>query len=187
MAGAVLLSTLLQDLPQTQVQGAVDVPVTGVHHDSRKIQPGHVFVAISGATFDGLDFVPQAIERGAAAVVIEKAPLSSPKPALSPVEGFLQVPLIIVPNARSALAHLAAAFHGHPSRRLKVVGVTGTDGKTTTCNLIHAVLTAAGHPAGMVSTVSALIGDEEIDTGFHDDARSARPAGLSTAHAGLGR
>lgn len=193
MTGNVLLSTLLQDFPITHIQGAVNVPVTGVHHDSRKIRPGNVFVAISGATFDGHDFIPEAIERGAVAVVAEgelrgtKGELKGTKGNLGDlreVQGrlrsleqglqvplssskFLLVPLVIVPNARSALAHLAAAFHGQPSRRLKVAGVTGTDGKTTTCSLIHGVLTAAGHRAGMVSTVSAWIGEKAVDTGFH--------------------
>ncbi|RME46629.1 MAG: UDP-N-acetylmuramoyl-L-alanyl-D-glutamate--2,6-diaminopimelate ligase [Chloroflexi bacterium] len=162
MTDPVLLSTLLQNLPEARVHGSADVLVTGVHHDSRKIQPGNVFVAISGANFDGRAFIPQAVEQGAAAVVMEVAFGETRESHSSP-----QIPVVIVPDARAALAHLAAAFYDYPARRLKVVGVTGTDGKTTTCNLIHSVLTAAGHHAGMVSTVSARIGEEEIDTGFH--------------------
>lgn len=165
-----LLSTLLKSLPDARVRGRADVPVTGVHHDSRKISPGNVFVAVRGATFDGSEFIPEAIERGAAAVVVEEG-LHGTGEELGGTQGnsgeLREIPLVVVDDARWALAHLAAAFFDHPSRRLKVVGVTGTDGKTTTCNLIHAVLTAAGHRTGMVSTVSARIGEEEIDMGFH--------------------
>lgn len=165
MTDTLLLSRLLQDLSAARAHGQVDLPVTGVHHDSRKIRPGNVFVAISGANFDGRDFIPQAVKRGAAAVVVEGE--QGERGATPSNLEELRVPCVVVADARVALAHLAAAFYRHPSRRLKVVGVTGTDGKTTTCNLIHSVLTAAGHRSGMVSTVSARIGDEEIDTGFH--------------------
>jgi UDP-N-acetylmuramoyl-L-alanyl-D-glutamate--2,6-diaminopimelate ligase len=77
------------------------------------------------------------------------------------------VAVVCVPDGRLALAQLAAAWHGYPSRRLNVIGVTGTDGKTTTCTLIHSVLEAAGHRSGIISTVGARIGGEELDTGFH--------------------
>lgn len=192
-SGTAPLAALLENFPYAyDVRGPIDVRVTGVHHDSRKIQPGDVFVALSGENFDGRDFIPQALERGAVAVVVEGEPKGI-KRELKGIKGnlgelrdqecmgdleqwpqvplrsskFPFVPVIVVPNVRSALAHLAAAFHGHPSQQLKVIGVTGTDGKTTTCNLIHGVLTAAGHRTGLVSTVSARIGEEEIDTGFH--------------------
>ncbi|MDP3046313.1 MAG: UDP-N-acetylmuramoyl-L-alanyl-D-glutamate--2,6-diaminopimelate ligase, partial [Chloroflexota bacterium] len=99
-----------------------------------------------------------AVERGAVAVVGEAAPGVLPGPLTTYVQ---------VTDGRLALAHLAAAWHGYPSRRLKVIGVTGTDGKTTTSTLIQSILLAAGHPSGLVSTVSARIGDQELDTGFH--------------------
>ncbi|MBS1252189.1 MAG: UDP-N-acetylmuramoyl-L-alanyl-D-glutamate--2,6-diaminopimelate ligase [Anaerolineales bacterium] len=164
MGDTVHLATLLDDLRRVRdVRGSADVLITGVHHDSRQIEPGNVFVALKGETFDGRRFIPQAVEHGAVAVVFEGE--------LDSAEGNLgepkEVPFVLVPDAREALAHLAAAFHGYPSRQLKTIGVTGTDGKTTTCNLIHGLLTAAGHRVGLVSTVSARIGDEEIDTGFH--------------------
>jgi UDP-N-acetylmuramoyl-L-alanyl-D-glutamate--2,6-diaminopimelate ligase len=165
MTDTVLLSTLLRDLPLVRVQGPTRVPITGVHHDSRQIQAGSIFVAISGVTFDGRDFIPQALERGAAAVAVEEEPIHHSPFTIH--HSPLEIPVITVKNARAALAHLSAAFYSHPSRRLKMIGVTGTDGKTTTCNLIHGVLTAAGHRAGMVSTISARIGEAEVDTGFH--------------------
>jgi len=132
-----LLSSLLQNLPAADVRGPVNVTITGVHHDSRKIKPGNLFVAISGATFDGRDFIPQALERGAAAVVVE-GELRGTQGNSGELRGTrrnseeLRAPFVTVPDARSALAHLAAAFYRHPSRRLKVIGVTGPDGKTTT-------------------------------------------------------
>lgn len=153
-----LPDSLSADLSAAGVDVSTNPRVAGVHHDSRRIQPGDVFVAIGGANFDGRDFIPQAIERGAAAVVLEGKPRR------------LAVPAVVVSDARAALAHLAAVLYDHPSRHLKVIGVTGTDGKTTTCHLIHGLLTAAGQRAGMVSTVGARSSrdsDSEIDTGFH--------------------
>jgi UDP-N-acetylmuramoyl-L-alanyl-D-glutamate--2,6-diaminopimelate ligase len=95
------------------------------------------------------------VARGAVAVVAEKR-----------LRG-LRVPLVVVPEGREALAHLSAAWRGYPSRQLTVVGVTGTDGKTTTCNLIHSILTAAGRRAGLVTTVNAVIGERVMETGLH--------------------
>ena len=123
--------------------------------DSRQVQPGALFVAMSGGSVDGYKYVPDAISRGALAVVGER-----------PLEG-LTVPYIRVENARQSLAYLAAAFYGYPARKLTTIGVTGTDGKTTTSNLLYQILLAAGFKTGMISTVNAVIGDEVLDTGFH--------------------
>ena len=135
--------------------GAEDVPVSGVIDDNRKVQPGYVFVAYPGVAVDGHKFIPDAIRRGAVVVVCEKAQ-----------EG-LSVPQVIVPNGRQALAYLCAAWYGFPSRSLTLVGVTGTDGKTTTTNLIFNILKCAGLHVGMISTVNAVIGDKVLDTGLH--------------------
>ena len=132
-----------------------DLPITGISIDSRAVQPGHLFVAMQGASADGHDYIPKAIENGAVAVVGERE------------LGALPVPYIRLDNPRRALTWIAAAFYNWPGRKLTVVGVTGTDGKTTTTNLIYRVLLAAGIKAGMISTVNALIGDEVLDTGFH--------------------
>jgi UDP-N-acetylmuramoyl-L-alanyl-D-glutamate--2,6-diaminopimelate ligase len=131
------------------------VYITGLALDSRKVQPGNLFVALSGGSADGHDFIPQAIERGAAAVV-----------GTQPLEG-LPVPYFCVEDSRRALATLSAAFYGFPAHQLTVIGVTGTDGKTTTCNLIYHILQAAGIRAGMITTVNAVIGEQILDTGFH--------------------
>ncbi len=149
------LSSLWDALGHRLSPGAPDPAVSGVYLDSRRVQPGGVFVAIAGASVDGHRYVPDAIRRGAAAVVGTRPPVELP------------VPYLQVQDARKALAQLAAAFYGYPARRLTVIGVTGTDGKTTTANLLYHILQAAGLRVGMVSTVNARIGGRELDTGFH--------------------
>jgi UDP-N-acetylmuramoyl-L-alanyl-D-glutamate--2,6-diaminopimelate ligase len=130
-------------------------PIANIVIDSRKVQPGDLFIAMPGGSADGHKFIPAAIEQGAAAVVGEHD-----------ISG-LDVPYIRVENARRAITYLASAFHNYPGKKLTVIGVTGTDGKTTTSNLLYQILAAAGIRAGMISTVNAVIGDEELDTGFH--------------------
>jgi UDP-N-acetylmuramoyl-L-alanyl-D-glutamate--2,6-diaminopimelate ligase len=133
-----------------------DIPITGISIDSRLIQPGHLFVAMKGGSADGHDYIAKAIENGAVAVVGERD-----------LDQAVPIPYIRLENPRRALSWMAAAFYNWPGRRLIVVGVTGTDGKTTTTNLIYQILRAAGIKAGMISTVNAVIGEEVLDTGFH--------------------
>ena len=156
LAGAQPLNRLLEQVtvykPLTPIP---DLVISGIAFDSRQVEPGELFVALSGGKTDGHRFIPQAVERGAAAVVGSRE-----------MQG-LPVPYLRVADGRRALADLSAAFYDHPARQLTVIGVTGTDGKTTTASLIYQILQAAGHPAGMISTVSAMIGDQEFDTGFH--------------------
>jgi UDP-N-acetylmuramoyl-L-alanyl-D-glutamate--2,6-diaminopimelate ligase len=149
------LHEFLADISEIERGGLPDSDVSGVTADSRQVHPGAIFVAVPGLTVDGSAYLPQAAERGAILLVGE-----GPDPAAA-------VPYRRVSDARWTLAHLAAAWHGHPARRLVMIGVTGTDGKTTTCNLIHSILRAAGLRAGLISTVNAIIGDRVFDTGFH--------------------
>lgn len=151
------LIDLLNDLPvpwQTS-NPLPDLSVQSIQYDSRRVSKGDVFVAISGGNTDSHEFIPDAVQKGAVAVVGTRSGL------------ILPVPYIRVEDSREALAYLAASFYDHPARKMTVIGVTGTDGKTTTANLIYEILNAAGMKVGLVSTVNAKIGSEVIDTGFH--------------------
>ncbi len=138
------------DLPCTQP----DIADHAITCDSRQVQPGALFVAYPGVSVDGHRYIAQAVAAGASAVVGEQ-------------DLRLDVPYLRVEDGRRALGRLAAAWEGFPSRRMGVIGVTGTDGKTTTSNILHSILTAAGQNAGLVTTVSAQIGDLALDTGLH--------------------
>jgi UDP-N-acetylmuramoyl-L-alanyl-D-glutamate--2,6-diaminopimelate ligase len=125
---------------------------TGVTHDSRRVGRGAVFVALLGLKANGAIFAPQAIAAGASAIVAEAPPLAD-----------VSVPWIVVGDARLALAWLSAEFCGHPSREMRVVGITGTNGKTTTSFLESAILDAAGIQCGLMGTVTYRIGDRAFD------------------------
>ncbi len=126
--------------------GAVEIG--GLAHDSRAVKPGDLFVCVGGFNSDGHDFAGRAVAAGAAALVLER-PLG------------LGVPEIVVDSARQAMAPLAACFYGHPDRELAVVGVTGTNGKTTTAYLVRALLEACGRQCGLLGTVKSVIGGRE--------------------------
>jgi UDP-N-acetylmuramoyl-L-alanyl-D-glutamate--2,6-diaminopimelate ligase len=128
---------------------------SGITADSRLVRKGFVFVAIKGLTSDGHDYIPEAIKNGAKLIVGEQD---------LTLKG---VDYLKVDDSREYLGELASEFYGNPSEKLKVIGVTGTKGKTTTCHLIHHILTANGKKAGLISSIIAKIGDREVDTGFH--------------------
>lgn len=153
------LEALLRSIPVPILasQNLSKVKISGIVLDSRQVQPGYLFVALSGGNTDGHRYIPAAVERGAAAVVGSRS--ISEMPA--------DLPYVQVENARFALAYLSAAFYDFPARSMTVIGVTGTDGKTTTSSIIYSILRSAGLRAGIISTVNAVIGDEVIDTGFH--------------------
>jgi UDP-N-acetylmuramoyl-L-alanyl-D-glutamate--2,6-diaminopimelate ligase len=153
-----LLHALAQTLPEAERwqipahTALLDVPSRGVIYDSRQAGPGTVFVALRGLTVDGAAFAPQALAAGAAAVVAEVPPPTS-----------VEVPWLVVKDARLALALLAAEFFLHPSRGMQVVGITGTNGKTTTGYLASAMFEASGVRCGLMGTVSYRIGTRAID------------------------
>ncbi len=154
----ILMEKYLNDLLANVVPGQQspgEVQITGIQYDSRKIKPGNLFVAITGDQNDGHQFIPQAINNGAAAIIGAKN-----------IAG-LTVPYFHVQDSRLALARASSAFYDFPANKLVMIGVTGTDGKTTTINLIYEILIEAGQKAGMVSTVNAMIGENVLDTGFH--------------------
>jgi UDP-N-acetylmuramoyl-L-alanyl-D-glutamate--2,6-diaminopimelate ligase len=155
MTGRELLEAVARAIPADQRPSlpadatALDAECSGVTHDSRRVEPGMVFVALRGLKEDGVRFAPQAIAAGAIAVVAE-----------TPGSGGL--PWIVVRDARLALALLAAEFFGHPSRQMQVVGITGTNGKTTTSYLVSAIFEAAGTRCGLMGTVTYRIGSSEF-------------------------
>jgi UDP-N-acetylmuramoyl-L-alanyl-D-glutamate--2,6-diaminopimelate ligase len=145
------LETLLAALPEAQCRGPAGRDITGLACDSRHIRPGGLFVAIPGNKLDGAAFIEDAVTRGAVAVVSEQA-----------IPPLKEVTAIRVPQAREALARLAAVFYGHPSSRLRLVGVTGTNGKTTVAYMIRDILESAGQSCGLIGTVEYRLGNRVI-------------------------
>jgi UDP-N-acetylmuramoyl-L-alanyl-D-glutamate--2,6-diaminopimelate ligase len=127
---------------------ALEVEVAGLAYDTRAVRPGTLFFCVPGFTRDGHEFAPEAIAGGAVALVVQR-PLG------------LDVPEIAVPSVRAAMAPAAAAFYGDPTAQLQTVGVTGTNGKTTTAFLVHALLEADGRRSGLLGTVKSVVGGEE--------------------------
>jgi UDP-N-acetylmuramoyl-L-alanyl-D-glutamate--2,6-diaminopimelate ligase len=134
------------------LEGNPDVDVTGIAYDSRRVNPGDLFVAVQGIHVDGHHYLGDAIAKGAAAVAIER-------PSALP-EG---VPVLRMPSTRIGLAELSAELYGRPSRRLRLAGVTGTDGKTTVTHMAEHVLQASGIVAGAMSTVAFKVSGREVD------------------------
>jgi UDP-N-acetylmuramoyl-L-alanyl-D-glutamate--2,6-diaminopimelate ligase len=150
------LVELLVDLPDVvAVVGDPQVDIRQITADSRQVIPGACFVAYQGLGDDGHLFIPDAIARGAAAIVGEQ------------MLADLPVAYVRVADGRAALAWLSAAWHGHPSRSMALVGITGTDGKTTTANLLFNILKADSRRVGLISTVHAVIGEQICNTGLH--------------------
>lgn len=147
------LQTILSALPQARLSGAdaTEMEIRGITADSRRVEQDFVFVAVKGTAVDGHDFIPKAIASGAT-VVVGEAALALPE----------QIVYVQVPNAAEALGILAHAYYGYPSRKLKLVGITGTNGKTTTATLCFHVIQDLGAKAGLISTVENKIGAEVI-------------------------
>lgn len=148
--GALLsrLASAVDDLGP-HIVGA-DTRVVDIHHDSRDVEPNTGFVAVVGALADGHDFINLAVDAGATAVVVQR-PVAT------------EVAQLIVTDTRQALPHLAAAVHGHPSRSLTLVGVTGTNGKTTVTHMLESIAHAADMTSGLIGTVGARIGDQPVE------------------------
>src|SRR5438552_2783431 len=160
MPREVPVSVLLDALAEKRVIGTPPVSVTGLTADSRRVARGDVFVAVPGFKQDARRFVPDAVGRGASLVVTEREPVAD-----------VAVPQVVVPSARRALAALAGAYWDHPSRALTLVGITGTNGKTTTSYLVDALLRVRGGATGILGTIQYVVGDE------------IRPAGQTTPEA----
>ena len=146
------LSDLLTDIPILESSVDPDIEITGVSYDSRRVEEGHIFVAITGYAADGHRFIPMALKQGAACIICEQKP-----------EG--NVPFIRVPDTRVALAVLGANWYGHPASKMTILGVTGTNGKTTVTYLLKSVLEQClGAKVGLIGTIQNMIGKEVIPT-----------------------
>lgn len=159
------LHQLLTAIPGLQLAAELQqaaTEITSITDDSRQVQPGSIFVAYRGVQTDGHKYIAGALQRGAAVIICEYTPTLTAETT---------TPIVLVPNGREAFAWLCAAWHNFPSRSMTLIGVTGTDGKTTTSTLIYNILKAApaayGYKVGLISTVNAVIGDETFDTGLH--------------------
>lgn len=144
------LQELLRGVAVKSSTAADDLEIREVRYDSRAVQAGDLFVAIRGFATDGHQYIGKALEQGAVAIVCEEAPAG--------------VPAVVVENARQALAEIAANRFGHPADSMVMLGVTGTNGKTTTTYLVKHMLEDAGHKVGLIGTNQNLIGDEVIET-----------------------
>ncbi|MEW6027471.1 MAG: Mur ligase domain-containing protein, partial [Planctomycetota bacterium] len=145
------LKPILLGLKGSKLYNFQNLTIKGISYNSTQVKPGDLFVAIPGSRTDGSYFIPEALQRGAVAVV------SNQKLNL-----FTMVPYFRVPDPRAALALASNHFFHYPSRKLKVIGITGTNGKTTTAYLMKSILERAGHKSGLIGTIEYLIGDRHI-------------------------
>lgn len=148
------LSELLGELEYECIQGGVEREISAVSYDSRRVAPDSLFICIAGANFDGHKFADEAAKKGAAALLISDAAAADIK---NP-----DVTVIRVGNTRYAMAHVSAVWFGHPAKKLKTIGITGTKGKTTTTYLVRSILQNAGIKCGLIGTIETIIGEESF-------------------------
>lgn len=148
-----LLKQLVEGLDVVSIKGSLNIEVGGIAHDSRKVRNGSLFVCIEGFKVDGHQYIPFAVENGAAALLVQKD-----------VEVPEHITVIRVSDTRYGLAHVSDAFFDHPSGKVQLVGVTGTKGKTTTTYMMKSILEAAGQKVGLIGTIANRIGNEVIPT-----------------------
>lgn len=160
-----LLSSLMKDLSYTLLAGNIDVPIAGIAFNSREVEPGGLFIAIAGFTVDGHDYIAKAVEQGASAIVVGRGVTVDPSVAVLQVE-----------DTRKAMAHISAAFYGNPTEHLQVVGVTGTNGKTSTAYFIKSILEESGQAVGVIGTIGALANGKALHT------RSTTPTTPESLH-----
>jgi len=151
MRKSMKLAELLKDVPYLKIEGSTERPVEAMYYDSRKVTPRSLFFCIQGFTVDGHDYAPQAVEKGSHVLVLEKD-----------VSVEKDVTKVFVEDSRKAMAFMARNFYGNPGSNVKLIGVTGTNGKTTTTYLIKSILERAGHMVGLIGTITNMIGDKKI-------------------------
>lgn len=147
------LTDLLQGLTYECIKGDAEAEVTEVVYDSRRVTKGCLFICIEGANFDGHEFAADVAQKGARVLIVSKQVTGVEDKAVT---------VIRVENTRYAMAFISAAYFGHPADKLKIIGVTGTKGKTTTTYLVKSILENAGHKVGLVGTIEVIIGDAHI-------------------------
>ncbi len=151
------LSKLISSVDVRNKVGDLDLDITNIHSDSRKIKEGGLFVAINGFAKNGIEFIPAAIENGAKAIIVE------PDVDVHSLNISGEIPVIAVENTRKALAQISCEFYDHPSKKLKLVGVTGTKGKTTTTFMIKSILETHGFKVGLIGSIAVYINGEKIE------------------------
>jgi UDP-N-acetylmuramoyl-L-alanyl-D-glutamate--2,6-diaminopimelate ligase len=147
-----LLGKLIGNLSISGCTGSIDIPISGIQFDSRKVMAGNLFFAVRGTTSDGHDFISTAIENGASAVVCEELPVNI----------WDGITFLVTGKSNIALGVMASRFYGNPSEKLKLIGVTGTNGKTTTVTLLHRLFFELGFGAGLISTINNKINQAEL-------------------------
>lgn len=145
------LSQLIERLDTINITGDMETEISDIVNDSRKVTENSLFFCISGAAFDGHDFAKEVVEKGAKVLVVEKE-----------VGKFPGVTIVEVANTRYAMAVISAAFYDYPADEMKVIGITGTKGKTTTTYMVKSILENAGHKVGLIGTIETIIGDKHI-------------------------
>lgn len=145
------LNQLLERVSYKCLQGSLDIEVKNVVNDSRRVEPGSLFFCIRGAVTDGHKYVPEVVEKGAVVLVVEE-----------PVEAPADVAVIQVEDTRYAMALISAAWYGYPAEQMKIIGITGTKGKTTTTYMVKSILESAGYKVGLIGTIEVIIGSHVI-------------------------
>jgi len=152
-----LLKQLISEVETINTVGDLNLDITNIHSDSRKIKEGGLFIAINGFSKDGVQFIPDAIKNGAKALIVE------PNVDLNSLDIPANMPAISVKNTRKALAQTACSFYDNPSKKLKLIGITGTKGKTTTTFMVKSILQAHGLNVGLIGSIAVYINDEKIE------------------------
>lgn len=148
------LDKLLERLDYEVLQGSVDIDIVTLVNDSREAEKGSAFVCVRGAVSDGHNYAADAAAKGAAALVVERE-VNAPE----------DVTVILVKDTRYALALMSAAYYGYPAEKMKIIGVTGTKGKTTTTYMVKSILESTGYKVGLIGTIEAIIGEKHIPAG----------------------
>ena len=148
------LSELLENVRVLEIENSLNPEISGLEYDSRRVEQGTCFIAVVGVSNDGHNYIDSAIEKGAKAILCQRMP-DKRNPNVS---------YVVVEDSNIAMAAMAAAFYNHPSEELRLVGVTGTNGKTTTATLLYDMFTAMGYKVGLISTVVYRIGEQRIES-----------------------